>query len=152
MVREMSLEEIVFVGQGIAMCTNLGTPIKTPLILVSKQINSILENHEKSKDAIAHKYLEKDENGRFIWKDTTKMPELITDFKCKDEKAMIAELELITSEKFKVEFEKVSQNRPVLLLQKDGITKEMPLSEYLELSGSMDAKVVAFLNQYFINE
>lgn len=152
MVREMSLEEIVFVSQGIALCTNLGTPVKTPLILVSKQIKVILDNHEKEKDVIANKYLEKDEKGRFIWKDSTKMPELITDFKCKDEKAMLVELEAITNKKFSIDFEKVSPNRPVLILKKDGITTEMPLSEYLELSGSMDAKVVAFLNQYFINE
>lgn len=152
MVREMSIDEIVFVYQGIMRSINQGTPIKTPLFETNKNIHTAVIHYENAKNEIAEKYLDKDDKGMFIPKDPSKEPVMVTDFKSKQEETMIKELEALSDRKISIEIHTVSPNRPVLITDKDGITKEITLSDYLELSGNIDAKVSAFLTKYFIHE
>lgn len=152
MVREMSFEEVVYVAEGIKRCLDLGTPIKTPLQEVTKQLNIIISEFEKEKENLAQKYLKKNSEGRFIKKPTVKKPTTITDYESDSEEELVKELLKSVEKSYKIDFTTVPSNKKILINLGESGYKEIELKDYLELSPSVDAKVALFLNQYFIHD
>ena len=152
MVREMGLEELITVHQSLRFALKVGSPVKEPVIKAAKDTADLIKEHEDKKDVIAEKWLKQDDEGNFIPKDSTVEIQFITDYESKDEEAMIKEVEELGDVKYTVNFQDVSANRPVLVTMAEGITKEYPLKEFIELSGSIDSRVAGFINEYFIND
>lgn len=130
----------------------MGSPIKRPLIKTEEQIKELLEKYNSSKNEIADKYLIKDEKGSPIQKDSSKAPEFMTDYMSNDEEEMVKALDKLGEHIFMLDIDKVSPSRPVLVTKENEVTTEYTLEDFLELSGSVDSKVVVFLNKYFIND
>lgn len=152
MILEVGIDELINIYQGIRFCLNTGSPIKRPLINTEEQIKELLEEYNSSKNEIADKYLVKDEKGSPIQKDSSTAPELMTDYMSNDEEEMVKALDKLGEHIFKLDIDKVSPSRPVLVTKENEVTTEYTLEDFLELSGSVDSKVVVFLNKYFIND
>lgn len=152
MVRELNIEDAVYLGQAISQAIRQGAPIKTPLYDAQKAVQAEVKGYTEARDQITEKYLKKDEDGNPIPKDTTTIPELVTDFVNLDEEGMIKELEALSESTVSVEIETIPADRPVIVKLEGGLSKEIPLREYLEISETCDAKVVHFLNKYFLDD
>lgn len=147
----MGIEEVELLSMGIQNALKGSTPVKNPLLQCQKQLNELLVEFDKKKQAVLDKFMTTDTEGNRIPKKGVENPRLITDYQSTDEEKMMKQVTDLTDKKHKILFYTVPNTRPVIVKTVDGV-KEYPLGDYIENSESVPASTVALLNEFFIHD
>lgn len=150
MVKKLTLVEATMLSATLKRVIGVEhSPVKLALIETSKALDSVILEADKNREAIFEKYVIKNEEGVPELKEGVTQPQMLTDFKLKDEEALTDEINELGNRLVEVDFTQKSKSETVLVPVKD-TNIEMSLEDYLEKSTSISPAVVALLNEYFL--